>query len=145
MACRFCGDSGIWISPVYGAAHPCLECKNTEVKNSTTSVQYDEGSGVAERCTGNRYWRVEGEYHRLDGPAIMYANGTSIWYINGDLHREDGPACEYTNGTKCWYINGKRHREDGPAIEYASGSEYQYLNDVCLSKEEFKEKLKDLS
>ena len=37
------------------------------------------------------------------------------WRINGKFHREDGPAIEWSNGDKEWYLNGRRHREDGPA------------------------------
>ena len=51
------------------------------------------------------------------------------WYLNDRLHRVDGPAVEYADGTKRWFLNGKRHREDGPAIEYADGEESSwYLN-----------------
>ena len=55
------------------------------------------------------------------------ANGDKFWYINGNLHREDGPAVEWANGNKFWYINGKCHREDGPAVEYADGSKCWYI------------------
>ena len=45
-----------------------------------------------------------------------------VWYNDrGQFHRVDGPAIEYANGTKSWYLNGKLHREDGPAIEWADG------------------------
>ena len=53
-----------------------------------------------------------------------------IYYKHGKYHRKDGPAVEYKNGTKEWWVNGKRHREDGPAIEYANGSKCWYFNDV---------------
>ena len=71
------------------------------------------------------YWRVNGEYHRLDGPASIryHANGQvqyEYWRVNGECHRLDGPAivwyhdngqveCEY------WRVNGECHRLDGPA------------------------------
>ncbi len=56
---------------------------------------------------GNKFYKVNDKYHRLDGPACEYADGTKWWYINDKLHREDGPACEYADGSKSWYINGK--------------------------------------
>lgn len=57
---------------------------------------------------GNKYWRNEtGHFHREDGPAIEYENGSKCWLINGERHREDGPAIEYADGRKVWYINGK--------------------------------------
>ena len=67
-------------------------------------------------------WRQNGQYHRLDGPAIEYKNGDKFWYQNGKLHRMDAPACEYKDGEKVWYQNGIRHRIDGPAVEYKSGN-----------------------
>jgi len=62
-----------------------------------------------------------------------YANGDKFWYLNGNRHRENGPAIERSNGDKYWYKNGKCHREDGPAIKYLDGyKEYwhdgKYLN-----------------
>ena len=77
---------------------------------------------------GNKIWRLNGKYHRTDGPAIEYTNGNKSWYINGERHRTDGPAIEYIDGSKLWYINGERHRTDGPAIENANGGKEWYLN-----------------
>ena len=57
-----------------------------------------------------------------------YPNGSRFWYLNGERHREDGPACECADGTKEWYLNGKLHREDGPAIEWPNGNKKWYLN-----------------
>ncbi len=138
MTCRFCSDTGIWISPVYGAKHPCLECKNVEAESKTDSdqIQYDEGSGIPDSC-GYTTWTVKGEFHRPDGPAVTYTNGTKFWYLNRKLHREDGPACEYANGTRIWYVKGKKHREDGPAFEYGSGTKYWHVNDKEYTEEEF--------
>ena len=56
------------------------------------------------------------------------------WYKENDnegfliYHREDGPAIEWHDGTKWWYQNGRRHRTDGPAIEYENGGKEYYLN-----------------
>jgi hypothetical protein len=85
--------------------------------------------GPARECAnGDKYWYLNGKFHREDGPAVEFANGAKYWYLNGKFHREDGPAVEYANGTKYWYLNGKQHREDGPAIEYANGDKSWYLN-----------------
>ena len=43
------------------------------------------------------------------------------WFQDGKLHRLDGPAIEWANGDEHWYQEGKLHRLDGPAIEYADG------------------------
>jgi len=63
-------------------------------------------------------WFLNGNWHREDGPAIEYVDGTKMWYVNGKLHREDGPAITYIYGYKAWYLNGKLHRTDGPASEH---------------------------
>ena len=45
---------------------------------------------------GDKYWVLDGKYHREDGPAIIAMDGMLQWRINGLLHREDGPAIVYT-------------------------------------------------
>jgi hypothetical protein len=30
---------------------------------------------------GDRYWHLDGIYHRIDGPAIEYSNGNKLWYL----------------------------------------------------------------
>ena len=64
---------------------------------------------------------------------IIHLDGSKFWYVNGEYHREDGPAIEWSDGTKYWYVNGQLHREDGPAIEYSDGSKYWYVNGIRLS------------
>ena len=64
-------------------------------------------------------------------------NGDKYWYLNGERHREDGPAIEYHDGTKYWYLNGGLHREDGPAVIYPDGVKKWYLNDRQLTESEF--------
>ena len=59
------------------------------------------------------------------------------WYLNGKRHRIDGPAIEWANGSKNWYLNGKYHRTDGPAIELVSGRKYWYINGIEYSEEDF--------
>jgi hypothetical protein len=46
------------------------------------------------------------------------------WRLDGELHREDGPAIEGSDGAREWFLNSKRHREDGPAIERADGKRH---------------------
>ena len=68
--------------------------------------------------------------------------GTVRYYKPGtkEPHRLNGPAVEYADGSKCWYVDGKLHRTDGPAAEYADGSKYWFINGVILTEEQFKEK-----
>jgi len=60
--------------------------------------------------TGTKRWILNGQYHRLDGPAMEDINGTRCWFLHGKLHRLDGPAIEYNDGTKRWFYHGKRIR-----------------------------------
>ena len=57
------------------------------------------------------YKNDKGQYHRTDGPATEWVDGTKEWYIKGMLHREDGPAIERANGIKEWFINGEEITE----------------------------------
>jgi hypothetical protein len=61
------------------------------------------------------------------------SDGNKFWYLNGDLHREDGPAAECANGDKEWWLNDRIHRTDGPAIVRESGVIEWWLNSVWLS------------
>lgn len=51
-------------------------------------------------------WRLNGNLHRINGPAVEYFDGRKFWYKNGLLHRLDGPAVEYPDGRKYWLLNG---------------------------------------
>jgi hypothetical protein len=66
--------------------------------NKQSKLEVDEN--------GNKFWKLNGKYHREDGPAIEGGNGTILWYLNGFLHRVDGPAIEWSNGSKAWFIKG---------------------------------------
>jgi len=79
--------------------------------------------------------------HRLDGPAVEYANGSKAWYVDGVRHRLDGPAIEDTDGSKAWYVDGVRHRLDGPAVEYVDGYKEWHVDGELLSEEEFNKRL----
>ena len=87
---------------------------------------------------GTILYKLNGQLHRLDGPAAEYADGSKFWYVEGKLHRLDGPAAECASGTKQWYVEGKCHRLDGPAIEYASGTKWWYVEGKWLTEKQFK-------
>jgi hypothetical protein len=76
-------------------------------------------------------------FHRTDGPAVEYADGSKSWYVDGKLHRSDGPAVEHSDGYNAWYVDGKLHRSDGPAVEYSDGSKAWYVDDKSLTEKEF--------
>ena len=59
----------------------------------------------------DKYWYMNGERHRENGPAVEWANGSKFWYSNDKLHRENGPAIEWVDGDKSWYLNGEYYNE----------------------------------
>lgn len=83
---------------------------------------------------GSQVWMVRGHRHRIGGPAFICQNGTEEWWVDGDLHRENGPAVTLADGTeewwKEWWVDGEYHREDGPAIERTDGSKEWYFKGV---------------
>lgn len=79
-------------------------------------------------------------------PIKIKGTNYTAWYIKGTndkslFHREDGPAIEWNNGSKEWWINGKRHREDGPAVEWSNGAKHWYLNGQYLTKSQWEQKM----
>ena len=61
---------------------------------------------------GTQSWTVDGELHRIDGPALIHADGSECWYQYGERHRLDGPAIIRSNGYQFWFINGNEITED---------------------------------
>ena len=59
----------------------------------------EEPTMTVDRC-GNRIWRLSnGKYHRVDGPAIEWVDGSKGWFINDKNHRIGGPALESVSYT----------------------------------------------
>ena len=94
---------------------------------------------------GTKEWRLNGELHNENGPAIIRSDGSKYWYINGKLHNKNGPAIIDIGGSKYWYINGERHNENGQAIMEANGNKRWFINDKEYTEEKFLiyKKLKD--
>lgn len=61
-------------------------------------------------CISNKHikeWWCKRKRHRVDKPAIEYADGTKIWWFHGELHRDNGPAIEWAGGENEWCNNGR--------------------------------------
>ena len=86
-----------------------------------------------------RWYNDKEKLHRLDGPAVEWADGSKEWWVDGKVHRIDGPAFECADGSKSWYVNGERHRLDGPAIEYTDGHKAWWVNGKLMTEKEFNE------
>ena len=93
---------------------------------------------------GNRFYcNNTGEWHRENGPAVEYANGTKRWYYKGRLHRTNGPAVIWADGTELWYQYGLLHRIDGHAVVTPGGYNSWYINGERLTEDEFNQRVKD--
>lgn len=68
-----------------------------------------------------------GNKHRVDGPAVIYTNGTKEWYFNNKLHRTDGPAMMLYNGSKFWFLNGMRYTHEEWLKKLTPEQQYNYL------------------
>jgi len=75
------------------------------------------------------YYNEDNRYHRLDGPAVEYSDGSKAYFVDDKRHRLDGPAIEWSDGYKAYYVDGKRHRLDGPAIERSNGYKEYWVDD----------------
>ena len=91
---------------------------------------------AVEWSDGSKEWRVGGKRHRLDGPAVKLQNGTKKWWVDDKLHRIDGPAIVWPDGTKKWWVGGERHRLTGPAVEWSDGSEEWWIEGKQLPTED---------
>jgi hypothetical protein len=99
-------------------------CCDSQTKIYRVNGKWHREDGPAiEWGNGHKEWYINGKYHREDGPAIE-SDGGKLWYFHGILHRLDGPAVEWGNGDKEWRVNGKLHRLNGPAIEYKNRKEW---------------------
>ena len=75
------------------------------------------------------YRNVEGRYHRIGGPAVIYKGGTEMRYQSGKRHRVDGPAIVFSDGECSWFLNGEMLNEREYVQLIESGN---YLEPRCL-------------
>jgi hypothetical protein len=82
---------------------------------------------------GSRFYRNKfRQYHRLDGPAIEYANGCKEWWQYGKYHRLDGPAVEIRD-YKAWWKNGRKFPDKDSFFEALTEEEKK----IALFSEDF--------
>lgn len=59
------------------------------------------------------YYNHNNLLHRLDGPAIIWKDGTQKWYYLGEVHSIAGPAVIKNDGTvEYWIRNNKLSYHD---------------------------------
>jgi hypothetical protein len=67
----------------------------------------DTLNGLLTSPDGTKEWWKNGAIHRAGrDPAMIFTNGSKFWCIDGEIHRTDGPAAEFSNGKVAWYLNG---------------------------------------
>jgi len=83
----------------------------------------------------HKLYTIDGEFLNFcdDRPfgftgIVEYGDGDKFWYLNGNAHREEGPAAIRANGSKYWITNGKYHRLDGAAIDLLDGYKEWYVD-----------------
>ena len=47
----------------------------------------------------------------IEYKVVVTDGGAQYWCLNGQLHREDGPAIIFADGEQSWYLNGKKLTE----------------------------------
>lgn len=99
-----------------------------EVKELEAAIEdHIANGGLVERGFETRF-RVNGQLHREDGPAVIFPGGDQYWFRNNQLHRQDGPARILFDGTEEWWENGQRHRIGDPAIIRLDGHQEWWRN-----------------
>jgi len=59
--------------------------------------------------SGKEYRKLSLQERKEKPYCIEYNAFVRDWKVNGKFHREDGPAIYYNNGNKYWYLNGKEY------------------------------------
>lgn len=91
---------------------------------------------------GTQFWvNDKGQLSREDGPAVIFLNGYKEWWLDGELHRIDGPAVE-SGPYQEWWTKGIRNRLDGPAVIWTDGTQFWYIDGEEFTEEEYNKKLK---
>jgi len=47
-------------------------------------------TGCVKYTSGEQYWYKDGQYHREDGPAIIYPDGNQYWMLNDKHYSKEG-------------------------------------------------------
>ena len=117
-------NTSMWI---YSDLGRVLPTRHAEFLNRPPSEVDEDGTQT--------WFDEDGLLHRINGPAVLYANGDELWYYRDLLDRLDGPAVTlYDDAGKIqrqeWRQDGDLHREDGPAVEETIVTWVSYLDDV---------------
>ena len=114
-----------------------------EQRRTVLVYQWQEADESSIQPSGEMTMSEQEVFEALKYRIEVDTRGTRRYYNNlGQLHRLDGPAVEYADGDKYWYQNDQFHRTNGPAIMLADGRKWWYLNDRPLTEAEFNQAVK---
>ena len=81
-------------------------------KKDKSSKDFARGCGDEKCCPSYDYYRNnKHEFHRLDGPAVIYSSGVQEWWQNNALHNFHGPSIIDKNRLQYW-IAGERYSKN---------------------------------
>lgn len=131
----------------------CVICGDTFNIFKDGKLHNENAPAVYSHINNKLLYFRKGEFHRLDGPAVISPNEPERYYINGIQYSKEefdsiplissgiysqSPDGIYKKNNSIFYVkNGKYHRDDGPAILNANGTDDYYFNGFLLSKEQF--------
>jgi hypothetical protein len=58
----------------------------------------------------NLYREYIREHPKFTG-CLINKYGTKFWFLNGQKHRENGPAAIHCSGTGYWFLHGNEYEE----------------------------------
>ena len=90
------GAKAYWINGVTVSEEEFNEIVDNDLEIQVTS----DGTRIISK-------ESDGNYHRVNGPAVTRENGQLEWFFEGDRHREDGPAIVRNGGGDSYYLAGK--------------------------------------
>lgn len=94
-----------------------------------------DGPAVVDESGGYKAWWVNDKLHRLDGPAIIHGASSKVWLEEGRIHRLDDSSITEVDEFEEWWVDGLRHRIDGPAITCVDEDDMWWLFGGRVSKE----------
>jgi hypothetical protein len=50
--------------------------------------------------------------HNIDGPAIIWADGTQVYYVNDKIHRIGGPAKIWSDGIQEYWVDDIQYTKE---------------------------------
>jgi hypothetical protein len=72
---------------------------NRDVHMATFGATLQPNGSYIDRDGDTSWYNEEGDFHRLDGPAVIHASGSVRWWINGKHFKSVKIWLKYTNHT----------------------------------------------